>query len=173
VKWLPAAAALVLAGLLALAARSVLDLPRQVEAQSGPGLAARVVGAADDIRYRRSLRLAARAIASPRNAVRIRSQAETALALGPRTAQAANLLGALSLADAAADQSNGSKYAADAATAFREALGLDPASEDAKFDLELLLTLKPKAAKGSSAERTTPHGKRSRAGKASAPGTGY
>jgi len=173
VRWLPAAAALVLAGLLALAARSAFDVPRQVQAQSGPGVAARVVGAADDIRYRRSLRLAARATVSAKNAVRIRSRAEAALAQGPQTAQAANLLGALSLADAAADPTNGSKYAADAAAAFREALGIDPASEDAKYNLELLLTLKPKAASGSASEKTNGHAKRGRAGKASPPGTGY
>jgi hypothetical protein len=173
VKWLPAAAALVLAGLLALAARSVLAVPGQVQAQSGPGVTARIVGAADDIRYRRSLRLAARATAAARDAVRIRSRAEAALAQGPENAQAANLLGVLSLADAAADPSNGSKYAADSAAAFREALGLDPGGDDAKFNLELLLTLKPKAARGSAAERTKAHGKRGRAGKSTAASSGY
>jgi hypothetical protein len=172
-KWLPAAAALVVAGLLALAARAVLDVPRQVQAQTGPGIAARLVGGADDIRYRRSLQLAARATAAGRNAVRIRGQAEAGLSQGAESAQAANLLGVLSLADAAADPSSGSKYAADAVAAFRGALGLDPRNEDAKFNLELLLTLKPKAARGTAAEQTKAHGKRGRSGKASPPGSGY
>jgi hypothetical protein len=172
-KWLPVAAALVLAGVLALAARAVFDVPAQVQARSGPGVAARLVGASGDIRYRRSLALAAQATSAGQNAVRIRSQAETALTQGARTAQAANLLGALSLADAAADPSNGAKYAADSAAAFREALGLDPRAEDAKFNLELLLTLKPRAGGATAAERTKAHGKRGRSGKATPPGTGY
>ena len=166
--------ALVLAALLAVTARALLDVPRQVHTGSSPGIAARLVGADDDIRYRRSLHLAERALSSGRNAVRARSEAEAALAREPLRAQADNLLGVLSLGDAAADPSHGSKYAVEAAAAFRAALRADPQLEAAKTNLELLLTLKPKADRPSSSERATGAGRHGRGNKPKPlPTTGY
>jgi hypothetical protein len=169
-----AVAALVLAALLAVAARAVLDVPRQVHAESGPGLAARLVGAAGDIRYRKSLHLADSALTAGRNGVRRRSDAQAALVREPRRSQAANILGVLALGDSAADPANGSKYAGEAASAFESALHLDPRSEIAKTNLELLLTLKPRAGRASTSEQTTGRGKHGRGKKSTAaPGAGY
>lgn len=153
-RWLPVVAALGLAALFAAGARLLLAVPGQVERGAGPGLAARAAGAGDDIRLRQTLHLAGQATAGGRNAVRVRSEAESSLARANRSAQAANLLGALSLADAAADPANGRRYAGEAASAFKAAIRLDPLYEDAKFNLELLLTLKPKAAQASAEQRT-------------------
>ena len=169
-----AVGALVLAVGLAFAARAVLAVPTQVHEGGSPSLAARIVGAADDLSYRGTLRLAAQATAAGRNGVRIRGRTEAALTGAQHSAQAANLLGVLALGDAAADPSSGSKYAAEAASAFGTALRLDPSSEDAKFNLELLLTLKPKAANAATAEQSKGHGKHTRgAARAKPPSTGY
>ena len=168
-KWLPVVAALGLAALLAAGARLLLAVPGQVERGAGPGLTARAVGAGDDIRSRRTLRLAGQATAGGRNAVRVRSEAESALAHQSRSAQAANLLGVLTLADAAADPANGRKYAGEAVSAFKAAIRLDPRAEDAKFNLELLLTLKPKAAQATAEQQKSSRGKRGRGNHATPP----
>jgi hypothetical protein len=168
-SWLAAVAALALAAVLAVGARMLLAVPGQVQREAGPGLAARLVGAGDDIRIRKSLRLAGQATTSGRNAVRIRSQAEAALSRETSSAQAANLLGVLSVADAAADPANGRKYAGEAVSAFKGAIGLDPGDDGAKFNLELLLTLKPKAAQASAERQATSHGKRGRGNHATPP----
>jgi hypothetical protein len=159
-KWLPVLAALALAAPLAVGARLLLAVPGQVERGTGPGLAARVAGAGDDIRFRQALQLAGRATAGGRNAVRIRSEAESALAHQNRSPQGANILGVLSLADSAADPANGRKYAGEAASAFKAAIRLDPHAEDAKFNLELLLALKPKAAQATAEQQKSARGKR-------------
>jgi hypothetical protein len=166
---LPAAAA------LAFAARAVLAVPGQVDAARGPGAAARTVGAADDIRLRQSLLLGHRAADAGRTAVRLRSRAETALAVeATHDAGAANLLGALTLLDAGADPANASRYVGEAASAFQAALRVDPRSEEAKYNLELLLTLEPRAANRASTEQTRgKFGKRGKGANGPPPKTGY
>jgi hypothetical protein len=167
-RWASAAAALAVAGLLAVGARELLAVPGQVQRDSGPSLAARAAGAGDDIALRKSLRLAARATVTGRNAVRARSEAEAALAKASHSPQAANLLGILSIADASSDPANGSKYAGAAVSAFKAAIRLDPRSDDAKYNLELLLTLKPKSA-AASAEKAKSRGRRGQGNHATPP----
>lgn len=167
-------ALLLVAAVLAVAARELLAVPHQVHDASGPGVAAKLVGAADAIRLRRSLRLAERAGAAGKDGVRLRGLAESGLAAeAPRSAQAANLLGVFSLADGAADPANGPRFAADAASAFAAAIRLDPAGEDAKFNLELLLTLRPRAASAASAEQAKGHKARGGSRAAPVPKIGY
>jgi hypothetical protein len=168
-KWLPVVGALALAAVLGVFARLLLEVPAQVAQTRGPGLAARAAGAGDDIRFRSALRLAAEATAGGRNAVRVRSEAESALGRESRSPQAANLLGILSLADAATDPANGRKYMGEAVSAFEGAIRLDPRAEDAKYNLELLLTLRPKAAHATAERPTTSHGKHGRGNRASPP----
>lgn len=174
-RWLPLALVPAAAG-LALAAHALLSVPAEVRDARGPGAAARAVGADDAIRLRRSLRLAAAAAAAPRGAVRLRGAAELALSReAPRHAQAATLLGTLTLLDAVADPANGARYTGEAANAFRTALRVDPRSEDAKYDLELLLTLQPRAAGRSTAEqaRGKSHRRAGQGARSTAPKAGY
>jgi hypothetical protein len=54
-----------------------------------------------------------------------------------------NLLGVLAFEDASLDRARANRHAMASVDAFREAIRLDPANEDAKFNLELALTLMP------------------------------
>jgi hypothetical protein len=57
-----------------------------------------------------------------------------------RRAEAANLIGVLGFANAAIDPDQAYSYLSEAIGRFRQAIALDPRSDDAKYNLELALT---------------------------------
>lgn len=145
------------------------------------GTATRLLGAGDDLAFRRALQLY-RIVRSTPNRLdtavelqALRSQAETALsasARGPHASQAETLLGILAFDESAAG--GGSNAADTAISDFSNAVRADPTNTAAKFDLELMLRLT--AAKGSRSG-TGPGGSFGRGGRRGAgggvPGTGY
>lgn len=165
---LPAALALVAAAALALLATAVLAVRGHLrasdaflthatatfEAESSHGfrfrLAEKMLGAADD----RALRDAVRAFkvhnlegTSERTARSARGQAEVALTRVAQEAgdpelrsHAATFLGVLLFEDAKLQDESAPRYLDLSLEAFRSAAILDPRNEEAKFDLELLLT---------------------------------
>jgi hypothetical protein len=58
----------------------------------------------------------------------------------------ANLLGVLAFENATLDPARAEAHVAASAAAFRDAIRLDPGADDAKFNLELVLTLAPEEA---------------------------
>jgi len=145
------------------------------------GAATDLLGAGDDIAFRRALRLYRITESTPNRldtAVELqtlRSQAETALsasAHGPHASQAETLLGILAFGESAAGA--GSNGADAAISDFSNAVRADPTNLAAKFDLELMLRLT--AAQGSRTG-TGPGGSFGRGGRRGAgggvPGTGY
>lgn len=145
---LAAAATLAAAGFLAWLAAGFLSVPGEVREARGGGLPARIAGASDEIRLRRTLRVAAAAVAAPVTAVRLRSRAEQLLEpYALRSSQAANLLGVLAMLDSRFDRANELRYAAVAQAAFSTAVRLDPGNEPAKYNLELILTLAHRGAR--------------------------
>lgn len=109
------------------------------------------LGASDDVAYRRAVQRFWRgrpAEASTPTAARLaeRAQAQAALAeveeqsSGRRASHIANLLGVLALLTPP-DQAERTQVVRAAATAFRRAIVLDPATDDAKFNLENVLRL--------------------------------
>jgi hypothetical protein len=64
-----------------------------------------------------------------------------------RRAEAANLIGVLGFANAAVDPDQAYNYLSEAIGRFRQAITLDPASDDAKYNLELALTRIKKTSK--------------------------
>jgi hypothetical protein len=84
-----------------------------------------------------------------------------------------NLLGVLAFEDASLDRPRAHRHATTSVDAFREAIHLDPASDDAKFNLELALTLTPEDAAAAS-ERGEGAGPSTGSGAgATPPGGGY
>ena len=65
-------------------------------------------------------------------------------------ALASNLLGVLAFENASLDRARVHRHASASVGAFREAIHLDPANDDAKFNLELALTLTPEDAAAAS-----------------------
>jgi hypothetical protein len=61
-------------------------------------------------------------------------------------AAGSNLLGVLAFENASLEPASADAHVAASVEAFREAIGLDPANDDAKFNLELVLTLAPEDA---------------------------
>jgi hypothetical protein len=59
----------------------------------------------------------------------------------------ANLLGVLAVEDALLERGSADRHVAASVEAFREAIRLDPSNDDAKFNLELVLTLAPEEAR--------------------------
>lgn len=109
-----------------------------------------LLGAEDDIAEREAVQrfwLSApreRAIPSPKRLVE-RAQAQAALTEvdtrdGPGASQTANLLGVLALLTPQ-DQAERSQLVRTATASFRRAILLDPANDDAKFNLESVLRL--------------------------------
>jgi hypothetical protein len=92
-----------------------------------------------------------------------------------RRSAAANLLGVLSFSDAIADYTNRTKLLESAAGRFRQAIALDQANDDAKYNLELTLArsrgLELTEAGGGNAP--SPGGKGSKGAGAGDPGSGY
>lgn len=145
------------------------------------GTASSLLGAGDDLAFRRALRLYRLAQSTPNRldtAVELqtlRSQAETALAAnarGSHASQAETLLGILAFDESATG--TGSNAADAAISDFANAVRADPTNAAAKFDLELMLRLT--AARGSRSG-AGPGGSFGRGGRRGAgggvPGTGY
>jgi hypothetical protein len=151
------------------------------------GVARRVVGVRDDIRFRRAVRGVRLShpempgFSDPSYVVN-RNEATawlTDIVQGDgdpaRRSDAANLLGVLSFADAIADYTNRGKLLEGATGRFRQAVTLDPGNELAKFNLELTLSssrgLELTEAGGGNAP--SPGGKGARGAGAGDPGSGY
>lgn len=92
-----------------------------------------------------------------------------------RRAAAANLLGVLSFADAVSDYENRGKLLASAAGRFRQAIGFDPSSEEAKFNLEMALSSSRglELSESGGGTNPSPGGKGARGAGAGDPGSGY
>ncbi len=92
-----------------------------------------------------------------------------------RRSRAANLLGALSFADAISDYENRGKLLASAAGRFRQAIALDPSNADAKFNLETALSSSRglELSESGGGTNPSPGGKGSRGAGAGDPGSGY
>ena len=115
------------------------------------GAARAVLGVDDDLAYRRALQLVRRA--HPRNVtyeqsklVELRAVAQIQLGAvvrqddnAARRSAAANLLGVLALSLAAIDDSLRPTLLTNAAADFQRAVRFDPGSDDAKYNLELVL----------------------------------
>jgi hypothetical protein len=109
-----------------------------------------VLGASDDVSYRRAVQRFWRgrpADATTPTPARLaeRAQAQAALAAveekgGPGASHIANLLGVLALLTPP-DQAERTQVVRAAATAFRRSIVLDPTTDDAKFNLENVLRL--------------------------------
>ena len=91
-----------------------------------------------------------------------------------RRAEAANLVGVLGFANAAIDQDQAYVYLSQSIVRFRQAILLDPGSDDAKYNLELALTRLEKTPRpsGQKQQRSSSGGARSGAGTGE-PGSGY
>ncbi|MFN2470392.1 MAG: hypothetical protein ABR583_05265 [Gaiellaceae bacterium] len=118
------------------------------------GLARRALGVGDDVALRRALRVfqVSRGRATSfeqdeaRTAMRARAQIALSELLGRdgdprRRSLAENLLGLLSFEEAAADPRASGDLLRAAAGRFRRSIALDPAGEEAKYNLELTLRL--------------------------------
>jgi hypothetical protein len=132
------------------------------------GAARALLGVDDDLAYRQALQLVRRS--RPRivtyeqsKLVGLRALAQMKLGLvvrldddAARRSAAANLLGVLALSLATIDDSLRPTLLGNAAADFRRAVRLDPESEDAKYNLELVLQRLEAAAGGGSTARTAP-----------------
>jgi hypothetical protein len=152
------------------------------------GVAATLVRDNRSIDVGAALRRATRPAQTRAEALRQRTKLETTLAKiaasGPHTrrSRSANLLAALELHDAALDPSKAANAVETAKRDLLRAIRLDDANDEAKFNLELLLTLRgkppdgPGGASQQGSQRATPprNGpKGPTAGGLEAPGTGY
>ncbi|MDX6438254.1 MAG: hypothetical protein QOF45_837 [Gaiellaceae bacterium] len=131
------------------------------------GAARALLGVDDDLAYRRALQLVRRA--RPRTVtyeqselVGLRAVAQMQLGLvvrqdadAARRSAAANLLGVLALSLATIDDSLRPTLLGNAAADFRRAIRLDPESDDAKYNLELVLQ-RLEGAGGGGTARTSP-----------------
>ena len=151
------------------------------------GLAAALLGADDDIAYRRAVRAVRLShpetpgFSDPSYLVN-RNDATVRLTdilehdgSAVRRSAAANLLGILSFSDALSDYSNRERLLTAASGRFRQAIELDPGNGDAKVNLELTLS-RSKALKLSEAGGGTnpsPGGKGAKGAGAGEPGSGY
>ena len=87
---------------------------------------------------------------------------------------ASNLLGVLAFENVSLDRPNAAAHAAASVAAFREAVRLDPSNDDAKFNLELALTLlADDAAAGTGAGRPGTGASTGSGAGATPPGGGY
>jgi hypothetical protein len=151
------------------------------------GIARRLLAVDDDILFRRAVRGVlfshpeAPGFSDPEYVVN-RSEATawlTDVVQGDddaaRRSRAANLLGILSFGDAVADYENRGKLLASAAGRFRQAVALDPANADAKYNLETVLASSRglELAESGGGTNPSPGGKGSRGAGAGDPGSGY
>jgi hypothetical protein len=115
--------------------------------------AAGLIGAQDDISFRRALDLAAAEGPNLKAVLRRRSEAELLLAdLMERarpalSGSAGNLFGLLELANAQIDREAARRRIDAARLAFQAAVRADPRNEEAKYNLELLLSIQQRQAK--------------------------
>jgi hypothetical protein len=152
------------------------------------GVAATVVRDNRSVDVRAALRRATRPAQTRGQALQQRTELETTLAeiaaSGPHTrrSRSANLLAALELQDAALDPSKAASAVETAKRDLLQAIRLDDANDEAKFNLELLLTLrgKPPPGPGGASQSGSQRGKPPRngpsgptAGGLEVPGTGY
>ena len=152
-----AALGLAVAAVLALVADAVFAVERDLKSPTAavhpsPGLRSRVavslIGAGDDRELRAALLLVEQSRlpgASRQAALALHGEAEARLSElareggdPVRRAQAANLSGILLYEDALLDPPSAARYLELSLGAFREAVKLDPANEDAKVNLELV-----------------------------------
>ena len=151
------------------------------------GIARRLLAVDDDILFRRAVRgillshPEAPGFSDPEYVVH-RSEATawlTDVVQGDddatRRSRAANLLGVLSFGDAIADYENRGKLLASASGRFRQAVALDPANADAKYNLETVLATSRglDLAESGGGTNPSPGGKGSRGAGAGDPGSGY
>ncbi|HYZ19535.1 MAG TPA: hypothetical protein VE615_08315 [Gaiellaceae bacterium] len=170
VPFLLAVAAFLLAALAAYGAREARRIDAELRRSdaafrvepSRPGLwdvdtkapgVENVLGVDDDVGYRRAARrffVLRAAVPDPFGSARRASRADAQLALAgvqessaPRRAKskAANFEGVLVLEDAIGDQRNGPALLRGSMDHFRRAIRLDPANQEAPYNLELLLML--------------------------------
>jgi hypothetical protein len=141
------------------------------------GTAVKVLGVSDDLEYRRALRLYR--LSQPRTStlvrvglspVRAHAEAEVTEAAAHeddpvRRAELVNLLGVLSVARAATDPGQSGEVLQEAASAFRQAMRLDPSNANAKANLELVMRVRRE-------QQRTPGGRGGRPPQASRVGLG-
>jgi hypothetical protein len=165
--------------------RALFAAPReQAHWDGNASLAARLLGASDDISYRRAVALALRA--RPENAVSERTAEQVVAAVEASIelarvvrmsddavlrSRAANLEGVLVGEDAIFDSTGGPRVAR-AAELFRRAIALDPGNDLAKANLELLYRLAGTGA-GAGEDSTPGFGGFGDASGAAAEGQGY
>ena len=156
--------------------------------QIAPGdLVSRTLGIGDDLAFRRASQLFRLShpeqpgVSDP-NLVVFRNEAISELTEivqhsndRLRRSAAANLLGVLNYSDAVYDYTNRGRLIANAARRFQQAIAFDPASADAKYNLELALALAKGIGLTESGGGTNPSpgGKGSKGAGAGEAGSGY
>jgi len=145
------------------AARTALVAPRPLApAVPAAGIASTLLGSGGD---RAALRAATDAARAHTLAAATRAEAELAAlaAAGPggRRSWAGTLVGVLEVEQGQLDGSAGRRHLGAAVAAFQAAVAADPSNEDAKRDLELLLTLQQQR-KRQSQQQQRPSGRRTR-----------
>ncbi|MFY9579671.1 MAG: hypothetical protein WAQ33_10130 [Gaiellaceae bacterium] len=152
----------------------------QVHELSPFGLDRSVLGIRDDIAYRRALRefRIGRPLEPVFSTVTTTHRIQAQIALtdvmtaggdAARGSQAANLLGVLGFAMATQDVGQRVTFLNNAITAFRQAIALDPANDDALFNLEYALD----QLKGSGEQQAGGSDKRGKGGRAGLKPTGH
>jgi hypothetical protein len=178
-RWLPAVVAVAAAAVIAVLAHGAFA----VESDLGAGrtaellperIASGLLGTGDDLAFRHSLRLAAGPAQSIADLLRSRSRAAAILArlADHGNSRAANLLGLIELDNAELDRQGARGYRAAARAAFAQAVRIDPANEDAKYNLELLLSLERRQGKQRAGKSQHQRAHHSQAGNRP-PGAGY
>jgi hypothetical protein len=151
------------------------------------GLSRTLLAIDDDLAYRRAVqalrlgRLEGQYVSDPRlTLLRVEGQgrlAEIARGSGDpvRRAQAANLLGVISLVSLVAEERDRTTLLADAINRFRTAIALDPSSEYAKYNLELSLQRQRELelGEGSGGVNPSPGSEGSQGAGTGEPGSGY
>jgi hypothetical protein len=150
---LAVAAALALVGQAVFAVAGDLrssDLKREPSRSLPSQAASRLIAAGDTITFRQALRLLKQKGGPKAQAVKRRADAETKLERLTRhgthstRSEAENLLTVLRLNDALMARGDPSAAISSAIEHFAHASRVDPRNADAKYNLELLLTLRPK-----------------------------
>jgi hypothetical protein len=162
-------AALVAAVVLALVGQSVFavagdlrspDVKREPARDLPSRVANDLVSAGDNLSFRQALRLLKQKGGPQAQKLERRADAEAKLdrltkrGSRPRRAQAENLLTILRLHDALLSRGDPTSAIAAAIRSFGQAVRLDPRNSDAKYNLELLLTLRPQN-RGAKQSKTT------------------